>query len=414
VTRLDPLRSLLAEGEFRWLFFARATSLLGDGIAPIALAFAVLDLTGSASDLGFVLAARTVPMVVFVLVGGVWADRIPRQRLMMLSDLGRFTTQATVAALLLTGSARIWELLVLQAANGASTAFFQPAATALVPQTVGRERLQHANALLSLVSSTLGIFAPVIGGVLVATAGPGWAIAADAATFAGSAFFLLKLNVEAIAAATVRTRFLAELRGGWHEVRDRQWVWVSILDFMALQVFFLPAFYVLGPVIAKTSLGGASAWAAIVAAAGAGAVIGDLLSFRYRPRRPLVSMAVLFYLGLPALVLLGLEEAVVVIAAAALVYGIGNSIANTLWFTVLQQGVPETALARVSSYDWMGSNVLRPIGYAIVGPIAAGVGVRDTVIGAALATGLAQTAMLLAPSVRRFTASAPSARADAA
>jgi MFS family permease len=394
---------LFAEGEFRWLFWARATSLLGDGIAPVALAFAVLDLTGSATDLGFVLAARTLPMVVFLLAGGVWADRIPRQRLMMISDIGRFATQGTVAALLLTGSAQIWEIVALQILNGTATAFFNPASTGLTPQTVSRERLQQANALISLVSSTLGIAGPVMAGVLVATAGPGWALAVDSATFVGSAFFLFKLKLPATVTPLIRTRFLAQLSEGWREVRSRQWVWVSILDFMAIQLFFLPSFLVLGPLIAKTSLGGASAWAAIAAASGAGAVVGDLLSFRYRPRRPLLSMVCLFTLGLPTLVVLGFEAATVIIAPAAVLFGIGNSIANTLWFTALQQGVPEQALSRVSSYDWMGSTVLRPVGYAIVGPVAAMIGVRETLIGAALATGIAQVATLLAPSIRHFT-----------
>jgi hypothetical protein len=400
--RLRLFTGAWTEREFRLLFNARALSLLGDNIAPVALAFAVLDLTGSASDLGYVLAARTVPLVVLLLAGGVWADRLPRQRLMMLSDVGRFLTQGLVAALLVSDRARLWELILLQALNGIATAFFNPASTALTPQTIRAELLQQANALLSLASSTFSIVGPICAGILVAGAGPGWAIAADAATFAGSALFLLRLRVDETGVRPPRKSFVGELADGWREVRRRQWVGLSILDFMAFQLFFLPAYYVLGPLIAKQSLGGASAWAAIATAAGAGALLGDLLSFRLRPRRPLVSMVSFLALGLPLLILFGMRQPIMIVAAAAVAYGLGVSVADTLWFTALQRGVPEHALSRVSSYDWMGSMVLRPIGFAMVGPIAAAVGVETTLIGAASVTGIAQVATLLSPRIRDF------------
>jgi MFS family permease len=390
----------LQERDFRLLFLARSASMFGDSIAPVALAFAVLDLTGSATDLGFVMAARIVPFVVFLLVGGVWADRVPRQLLMMASDLGRFATQAVLAALLLSGNAHIWQLVVLQALHGTAGAFFRPASVGLIPQTVLPEHLQQANALLSLSFSTAGILGPVLAGALVATLGPGWAIAIDAVSFAVSAAFLVRLRLPPRARAVLRASFAVELREGWREVRTRTWLWVSIGDFMVIQFLFLPSLLVLGPLIAKQELGGATAWATIVAAVGVGSVVGDVVALRFRPRRPLAACFAAFLLATPVLVLLGGAVSTIAIAFGGALFGFGNSIGNTLWFVVLQQQIPEHALSRVSSYDEMGSAILRPVGFAAVGPIAAALGTRETVIGAAAITAATSLVCALLPSIR--------------
>ena len=363
----------LAEPQFRLLFAGQAISAFGDRVVPVALAFAVLDLTGSAADLGLVLAAQTVAFVAFVLVGGVWADRLPRHRVMLASDVVRGAAEASIAALLLTGSARLWHLVALQAVYGAANAFFQPASTGLVPQTVSPPRLQQANALLRLSVSGTAIVGPAVSGVLVTTVGAGWALALDAATFGVSAWSLLLLRPRGRVAAASQA-FLADLAAGWREVVARRWLWVSVLNFTFFQTIALASFFVLGPFVAKESLGGAKAWAAILTAAGAGSLAGGLVALRFRPRRLLRAAFALMLLWVPQLAFLALELPTPAIAAAALLGAFGLTQASVLWATALQQHVAPESLSRVSAYDWLGSVAFMPVGYALVGPLADRIG----------------------------------------
>src|SRR5450755_2901883 len=248
-------RGVLREGPFRLLFAARAVSAVGNRVVPVTLAFAVLDLTGSVTDLGIVLAAQTVPLIVFLLLGGVWADRLARQRVMLASDGVRAVTQGASAALLLTGTAQLWELASLQAIYGAAVAFFAPASTALVPQTVEPDQLQPANALLGLTNNVASVLGPAIAGVIVATLGPKWGLAIDAATFAASAAFLARLRGGSPGGAA-RAGTLAELRAGWRAFRSRGWLWITVAYFSVYIGFVYSPFQVLGPQIARTSLGG--------------------------------------------------------------------------------------------------------------------------------------------------------------
>lgn len=378
---LGQLLGALEERQFRYQFLANASSTIGDNLVPVALAFAILGVTGSATDLGLVLAARTVALVVFLLAGGVWADRIPRQRLMMLSDLGRAVTQGVLGALLISGQVELWHFFVLETANGAATAFFRPAEVGLTPKTVSPARLQQANALLSLTHSSAGIVGPAIAGVLVATLGPGWALSLDALTFIASAIFLTRIKLPRSAQKLEPSTFFADLTAGWREVRSRSWVWISILNFMSFQLLALPAFFVLGPFIADRSLGGASAWATILAVAGLGSIVGDILALRVKAGRPLRVAFLSMLLATPVLVLLGLEAPVWIIASAALLWGISMTYFTTIWFTVLQEHIPDESISRVSSYDWLGSTALRPIGLAMAGPLAASIGAAETLIG---------------------------------
>jgi MFS family permease len=390
------------ERPFRLLFASRSVSVLGDSVAPIALAFAVLGIGGSASDLGFVLAARAVPLVLFVLAGGVWADRLPRHLLMVAADGVRAVTQGLTALLLLTGNAELWQLIALSSLHGFASAFYRPASAGLTPQTVSSEYLQQANSLLFLSLSFANIFGPIIGGVLVATVGAGWGIAIDAASFAVSALLLAPLRIR----TPVRRRetFVADLRGGWREVRSRKWLWVSILDFAVFQLVVLSVIYVLGPVVAQRDLGGASAWAAIASGLGAGLVLGSVLGLRLRPSRPLAAAFAMVIAVAPALVLLGVAAPAEAIVASMIPAGAALALAQTLWSTALQQHVPEHALSRVSSYDWIGSTALRPLGYAAVGPVAALVGLRGTLIAAAALIVVLQLLVLTVDELRTLPA----------
>lgn len=397
--QLREAAGALKERPFRFQFLASASSFLGDNIVAVALAFAVLDLTGSATDLGLVLGARTLMVVIFSLVGGVWADRMSRQRLMMISDVGRALTQGTLGLLLITGRAGLWHFLVLQALNGIASAFFNPAATGLTPKTISASRLQQANALLSLTRSSASIIGPAIAGVLVATVGPGPSLVIDGLTFVISAFFLVQIRLPAAAQKIEKSTFISDLATGWKEVRSRKWVWISILNFMHFQLLALPAVFVLGPFIAERSLGGASAWATILAAAGIGAVVGDVAAIKIEPDRPLKTAYLSMLLGVPLLVALALVIPVWMISVAALLWGISMTFFNTFWFTVLQERIPDESLARVSSYDWLGSTALRPLGFALIAPVAEAVGITQTLIGIAAIIAVVQIGTAFIPSI---------------
>jgi MFS family permease len=391
----------LRERQFRLLFTGQIVSLFGDALTGVALAFAVLDI-GSATDLGYVFAAKTVPLVGFLLVGGVFADRLPRRAVMLVADVVRFGAQGAVALLVLTHTAHIWELVVLQAVSGTASAFFNPASTGLTPLTVSPERLQQANALRGLSMASTGILGAAVSGALVATIGAGWALAIDAATFAVSAFFLAQLRLPPHVKLAAQS-FLSDLREGWHEFASRTWVWVIVLA-ASIGNMMSSIFVVLGAVISKESLGGPGAWAAILAALGVGSLVGGVVSLRVHVRHPLFfGSSLLGFLALPV-ALLALRAPVVVIAAGALLAGGSNMIFNALWETALQQHIPPAALSRVSAYDWFGSLAFQPLGLVIAGPAAVAVGASTTLwISAAGILAMALLAVAT-PSVRRLAA----------
>jgi MFS family permease len=404
----------LRERNFRLFFIGQATSQLGTGMVGVALSFAVLDLTGSVSDLGFVLAAQTVPLVVFLLIGGTVADRLPRRAVMLVSDSARCVTQGTLAALLLSGHAQLWHLLALQFLGGTATAFFLPAVTGLTTQVVAPDRLQEANALRSLASSGGSIAGPAIAGVLVATVGPGWALACDAASFAVSAIFLgrLRLRPHDVISQTSLVRDLIE---GWNEFRSRTWLVLANVHAAIANVAMLAPFYVIGPAVAKRSLGGAGAWASIASCFGIGLVAGGLVSLSLRPRRPMLVGLGATLSNVPALVLLAVRAPAVAVAACAIPAGATLTFLNTVWETTLQQLIPARLLSRVVAYDWFAALVFQPIGYTAAGLVAAHLlGLSGTLwLGAAI--GAASTAVIVSlPSIRTLEAEPPVVTADQA
>ena len=394
-SRLGPLE----EPQFRNYFFARALSLLGDAIVPVALAFAVLDIERSASALGLVLAAYSVPRVVLILVGGVWADRLPRNLVMVAADLLRFASQGTAAVLVISGDAEIWHLIVLNLLHGVGASFFIPASTGLVPDIVSPARLQQANGLLSTTGSAFEVLGPVLAGVFVATIGPGWALAIDAVTFLVSAAFLIRLRLPE-RVERVASSFVAEVREGWREFTARTWLWVDGVYSAAGNAAILAPVWTLGPRVAKDSLNGASSWAAIVTCFGLGSVLGGLAVIRFRPERPIFAgVAALSLLALPP-ALLAFPAETPVIAAGAVCAGFGLIFFNTLFETTVQEYVPREALSRVASIDWMLSLALYPIGLALAGFVADAIGTGPTLaLAAAWAVG-STAAVLLVPSVR--------------
>jgi MFS family permease len=389
----------LEEREFALLFLARTVSLFGSAIAPIALAFAVLRLTGSASDLGFVLAARMVPQILFLLVGGIWADRLPRHLVMVASDIASGLTQVATAALLLTGSAAVWQVAVLQAVNGGAFAFFLPASMGLVPQAVSAARLQQANALLRISINGSQIGGAALGGVLVATIGASWALLIDGFTFFGSAVLLALMRVSRDQRLAARN-FLAELGDGWRAFRSRTWLWAMVAQVSFVNAAQRGPFLVLGPVVAAQHLGGATAWGLILTAQAGGLLLGAVFGLRFRPQRPLFAGTwLIFALALPLLAL-ALTLPTIVVMAAAVASGIAIEAFGVLWDTSLQEQIPPEVLSRVSSYDQLGSFGFIPIALAVAGPLASAFGVSATLFGAAAVVALATAPILLLKDVR--------------
>jgi predicted MFS family arabinose efflux permease len=393
----------LRHRDFRSVFIAGVVSTFGDFFVPIAISFAVLDLTGSASDLGLVLFARILGQVLLFLAGGVWADRFPRQHVMVASNVVRFFSQSLLGLLLVSGHAEIWQLVALQFVHGAATGVFRPAASGLTPQLVPPEQLQAANGLMYLTLSIGGIAGPAVGGVLVATAGPGWAILGDAVTFAVAAVLLVRIPPLGFVERP-RESFGRELATGWNVVRGRTWLWASILDFAIFQMIYLASLMVLGPLVAKESLGGAGAWAGILVAFSFGTLLGNMWAIRVRPRRPLIFAWSVILLCGPSLVLLAFRTPAWTIALTEMASGLAIGVAGTVWETTLQRNVPREALSRVSAYDWMGSTALRPLGLAIIGPIAVAVGVKETLLAAFALTMVSSLTLLAIPDMWRVTA----------
>lgn len=393
---------MLGEPAYRRLWIGRTTSLVGDGIAPVALAFGILDLTGSVTDLGIVLAAHSVVLIALILVGGVVADRISPRMSMLGADLIRTVTVGLIAALLLAGVAQVWELAVLYAIDGAATAFFNPASDAIVPQLVPRRHLQEATALLNFSRWAGKVAGPALAGVLLAVGSPGLALAADAATFAVSAACLWSLRGPAERAAPGERNFLEDLRHGWREFSIRRWAVAIVLGAAVTNATFTPIFQVLGPAVARESLGGSSSWALIVALFGVGGLIGGAVALSIRPRRPLLvgeSIALVFALPIA---LLAIPAPTGVVAAGALISGAIASVSEILYLTVVAQKVPQRSLSRVMAYDWFGSLALEPLGLALVGPLALAIGTSTTLwLGAATITACILAALLV-PSVRRL------------
>jgi MFS family permease len=385
--------------DFRLLFLGRTTSFVGNAFANVALAFAVLELTGSKADLGYVLAARAAPQVLFLLAGGIWADRLPRHRVMVASNLLSGLSQSAVAALLLSGHARIWQLGVLAAVNGMSSAFFFPASTGIVPQTVPRPLLQSANALLRLGLNASFIGGAALGGLIVAATSPGVGIACDAASFFLAALFIRLIRIP-VSLRMEGSTFLADLGEGWREFSSRPWLWAIVAQFGFVNAAEQGCTWVLGPAIAKAHLGGAAAWGLVLTAQSLGLVAGGLLLLRLRPRRLLLTATLGFLLTIPFLLALSAPATLVVVVAAAAVGGLGTEIFGVLWETTLQQEISQERLSRVSAYDALGSFVLIPLGVAAAGPVAQAIGTRETILGAAALSLTVTLAVLLVRDVR--------------
>jgi MFS family permease len=395
--------------EFHRFATAQATSLTGTAMASVATAFAVLATGRGGTGLGMVMAARILPLVLMLLVGGTAADRFGSRRVMLGADLLRCAAQAAFALLVLSGSRALAPMLGLAALAGIGEAGFSPGQSALVPGLVRADQLVRANATLSMLRSGAAIGGPVLAGVVLTSAGhagrvgPATVLLTDAATFAISASALWRLDLPEYVRTgrAVRTStFLGDLRAGWSEFRGRTWLWTTTLHMALFNLLVWAPFLVLGPLLAARGLGGAGAWGAVMGAYGAGALLGALVVRTRRPARPLLMAVVTTVLFAAAPGALALALPLVAVCGCAVLSGSGSSVCGTLFGAVNQQRVPRELRGRLSAYGSVGAFGLGPLGLAAAGPAAAVVGAREVLSFGAAWLLLAVAVVAALPAVR--------------
>jgi MFS family permease len=364
--------ALFGVRDFRVFYLGYATSLLGSAMAPIAITFAVLGRGGTPTQLGYVMAAGVVPQVLFMIGGGVLADRFGRRRVMLGTDTLRLVTQATLAAALFALPVPVWAFVLLSALRGTGEAFFTPALGGLRADIAPPERLADANALLSAVDSGARVIGPGLAGVLIAVFSPAVVIAADAATYAASVLALSLLHVPAVTPSG-RSAW-GDLAEGWAAFREHAWIWLTTAQWGLLNLFTYAPYILLGPVLAQEYLGGARAWGLIGGAQAAGVAAMSLALVGRQPPRPvLASVTGTVAVPLPCAAL-ALHAPAVVVAAAALVAGAGIAVSGTFWASAMQQRIPARLYSRITAFNATGAFALGSAGLAVVGPIAAAVG----------------------------------------
>ena len=390
---------MLRHRDFRNLFLGQSLSTFGDRIVFVALALFVTEI-GSPTDVGLVLAAHAVPLVGFILLGGVVADRIARTRVMIASDAARCALHALLAALIFTGAVEVWHIVVIEALYGCAEAFFKPAQTGLLPQTVPEDEIQPARAASGTIETVAEFAGPALATVLVLGLGAGWAFAIDAATFLVSIAFLLRVRPRERGEAAPAQTVLADLRDGWRAVRERAWLWSILLCFSAAVLLSFAPWFTLGPTVAEDVYGSTGVFGVLVAAAGAGTIAGAVTGFRWRPLHPLRTGMLLALMWPASMLAVALGLPLGVVVPGCVLAGFGIALFGIWWETALAQRVPPHLLSRVSAYDWMVSLSLLPIGYLLAGPLGEALGEQAVLaVGTAAAT-LALAAGLLVRETR--------------
>jgi predicted MFS family arabinose efflux permease len=393
--------TLLQNRDFARLFIAYMISYAGNAMAPIAMAFGVLALTGSATDTALVIAAPTAAQVVILLLGGVLADRTSRQRLIVIADCLAVCSQVCLALLFLSDTAAVGVLTLLMLLNGAAMALHLPATTGLLPQVVAAHELPAANALLATARSGAMMMGAALAGILVAGVGVGMTLLIDALSFGLSAWLIASLK-PAPQVVNVAASVWQDLRLGWQAFIHHRWLWSIVAQFSLLTAGVQAVFGLLGPLVASTTLGGPVDWGLISASFGLGTLLGGLLSLRLTFQRPLFAAS----LGILAMCLVPLALApplgVVLICLAAAIAGIGGQLFGVLWFTTLQQHIPAHLLSRVSAYDHLGSMALAPVGIILAGFGYEFLGARTTLLLAAGAIIAPTLLVLLVKDVREL------------
>jgi predicted MFS family arabinose efflux permease len=380
VTRRFPV---LGIRDFRLLLADRVLAPASFAFSLVGVSFAVLDATGgSTAKLSYVLAAQIAPSLIFLLLGGVFADRMAPQKVIIAGNLMMAVGEGTFGILVLTGHPALWQMIGLESLTGIGMAIFYPASSALLPRLVPEQSLQEASAVSRLAMNGAQMGGAVLAGFVVAAIKPGWALAICGIGLLGTLPLMLSLRVTALE-RTHQPGMLRELREGWSEFRSHTWLWVIVCQFAVVLAAWYGSFGVLGPVVARAHLGGAAAWGTITGAESFGLIVGGLISLRFSPRRPMrfvVLSGASIAISPLALAMLWPLPA---ICAASFALGTAMEIMMVQWTVALARNIQPEKLARVSSYDAFGSIMAMPVGAVLAGPIAAWAGVSVTQYGAA-------------------------------
>ncbi|WP_069174188.1 MFS transporter [Streptomyces griseus] len=396
-------RTPRAGRNYGLLTAAAIITSLGTHGALIAAAFAVLEAGGDAGDVGLVAAARTLPLVLFLLVGGAIADRLPRHRVMVAANALNGVSQAVLAWLVLTGDARLWQMMLLTALCGTGQAFFNPAAEGMLLSSVSGEQAARAFAFFRMAMHGAAIGGAALGGAMIAAMDPGWVLAVDAAAFAVAGTLRAFLDVRHIPERAPGGGLLADMRDGWREVVGRPWLWAVVLQFSVVVAVVGAAEAVYGPLVARDELGGARPWGFALAAFGIGTLGGALLMMRWKPRRLLLAGTLcVFPLALPSAGL-AIPLPVGALCGVMFVTGVAIEVFGVSWMTALHQEIPEEKLSRVSAYDWFGSVAMVPLATAAAGPVESLVGRSQALWGCAALIVLVTAGVLCVPDVRNLT-----------
>jgi len=399
---LEQMRHLRRFPGFYALASSRFISNVGNGISPIALAYGVLSLPGaSGRDLSIVMAARFVPLLAFMLFGGVIADRFQRNRLVGASDVLGSCCAAISAISLIAGFSSTWLLALMGALFGILNAIWWPAMSGVLPEIVPKESLQEGNAVVGLLTNIGYIIGTLTGGVIVATAGAGWGLLADALTFFIAGIIVWKLPITGRAKGK-SPGMIHDLRAGWREFIARSWVIAMVFTFALINMAFESMLSVLGPLNFNEPKTGPQHWSYNLAGLSVGMLIGGLWALRVKIERPLFLAMVLIALSSIWDFTLALDYSLVASIAAAIFSGISLEIFMVTWNTSLQHHVPEESYSRVSSYDTLGSFGIAPLGIVIAGPLAMHFGVNTILLVTGCTTLIAAVASLFVPSVRNL------------
>ncbi|MEU1707588.1 MFS transporter [Streptomyces sp. NPDC005706] len=402
MTQLWAARSsLLRQSDFRWFFSGQIISLFGTTMAPVALAFGVLDASGGVSALGIILAAHMVPMLAFLLVGGAIADTFPRRTILVCANLSCALTQGCVAILFLTDQFSLPVVALLEFLNGIFSAFTRPALRGIVPQLVEKKHLQQANALLGSARSSAKILGPSISGVIVVVVGSGPAIAIDAVTYLLGAGCLARLSVNTGAGTQGSTGLLVDIRHGWAEFRGIPWVWRVTVSFCVINLVQTGTWQILGPSLTD-ELSGRETWGFALSAQGLGVLSISVLMYRLTARHLLRSGQLMTVLGALPLLLLGAHAQAHWLIIGAFIAGLGSGAGGISWDTSLQEHIPAHVLSRVTSYDDLLSYAAIPVGQLCVGPLAERFGGYTVTTAAGLVYLVAAVAPLVSGTVRRL------------
>ncbi|SEC81936.1 Predicted arabinose efflux permease, MFS family [Nocardioides exalbidus] len=404
---IAPLRNR----NFAWYFASRFVNTLGNMMASIALAFAVLDITDSPTALGQVLAAHTIPMVALLLYGGVIADRFPRTLVLQFSNFASAISQGAIALLVLGGHAEIWMLVVLSVVHGAVSGIGFPAMASVLPQLVPREHLQPANALISLTRNGMAVLGPTIGALLVVTVGSGWALAVDAATWLLAALLLLPVALPPKEPSKARPDTVRELREGWTFFWSVPWLWAVVVGFGALNFIHAGAWSTLGPAVADDTIG-RQAWGYVLSAEAVGLLVTTVVLLRVRLERPLLLGMIGVSMMAPPMLVLGASPHLVGLIVVAFVSGAGTEVFGMGWNLAMQENIDDAMLSRAYSYDALGSFVALPLGQLVYGPLALAFGFEEVLVVSAVAY-VAIVALVLCSRSVRTLQRAPATPTDA-